>query len=61
MATDNLYRFLQPGAQISEYLNKPGGKLQKELARIGVEVVLDMVCIWFQWFTRAVMLCILSL
>ena len=33
----------QQGDQISEYLDNPGGELQKKLAKVGVEAVLDMV------------------
>lgn len=28
-------------------MDKPGGELQKNLAKVGVEVLLDMVCIYF--------------
>lgn len=33
----------QHGDQISEYLDNPGGELQKKLAKVGIEAVLDMV------------------
>ncbi len=35
--------FLQSGILISQFLNCPGGDLQKSLAKIGIEALLDMV------------------
>ena len=37
--------YLQSGSHISSYMDNPGGKLQKTLARIGMDAVLDMVSI----------------
>lgn len=34
---------LQAGKHISEYLSNPGGKLQKYLAKMGIDTLLDMV------------------
>ena len=34
---------MQQGDHISEYLNEPGGHLQKTLAKMGIEMLLDMV------------------
>ena len=33
----------QQGTLISNFMDKPGGALQKNLAKIGIEVILDMV------------------
>ena len=36
----------KPGSHISHYMDNPGGKLQKTLARIGIDALLDMVGIY---------------
>ena len=43
LSVAHTHTHLQSGSLISEYLDNPGGDLQKTIAKIGIDVLLDMV------------------